>query len=71
MPKPVQDMVANIGEIFSTIVNVAGAVWDGIANIAKSVWHAITEFVSYAIDKIKPIIKSVLEFFKNAWDGFG
>lgn len=69
MPKPVQDMVANIGEIFSTIVNVAGAVWDGIANIAKSVWHAITEFVSYAIDKIKPIIKSVLEFFKNAWDG--
>lgn len=69
MPKPVQDMVANIGEIFSTIVNVAGAVWDGIANIAKSVWHAITEFVSYAIDKIKPVIKSVLEFFKNAWDG--
>ena len=69
MPKPVQDMVANIGEIFSTIVDVAGAVWDGIANIAKSVWHAITEFVSYAIDKIKPVIKSVLEFFKNAWDG--
>ena len=69
MPKPVQDMVANIGEIFSTIVDVAGAVWDGIANIAKSVWHAITKFVSYAIDKIKPIIKSVLEFFKNAWDG--
>lgn len=69
MPKPVQDMVANIGEIFSTIVDVAGAVWDGIADIAKSVWHAITEFVSYAIDKIKPVIKSVLEFFKNAWDG--
>lgn len=69
MPKPVQEMVANIGEIFSTIVDVAGAVWDGIANIAKSVWHAITEFVSYAIDKIKPVIKSVLEFFKNAWDG--
>lgn len=69
MPKPVQDMVANIGEIFSTIVDVAGAVWDGIANIAKSVWHAITEFVSFAIDKIKPVIKSVLEFFKNAWDG--
>lgn len=69
MPKPVQDMVANIGEIFSTIVDVAGAVWDGIANIAKSVWHAITKFVSYAIDKIKPVIKSVLEFFKNAWDG--
>lgn len=69
MPKPVQEMVANIGEIFSTIVDVAGAVWDGIANIAKSVWHAITEFVSSAIDKIKPVIKSVLEFFKNAWDG--
>ncbi|WP_163598478.1 tape measure protein [Moraxella catarrhalis] len=69
MPKPVQEMVANIGEIFSTIVDVAGAVWDGIANIAKSVWHAITEFVSYAIDKIKPVIKSVAEFFKNAWDG--
>lgn len=69
MPKPVQEMVANIGEIFSTIVDVAGAVWDGIANIAKSVWHAITEFVSYAIDKIKPVIKSVLEFFKNAWNG--
>lgn len=69
MPKPVQDMVANIGEIFSTIVDVAGVVWGSIANIAKSVWHAITEFVSYAIDKIKPVIKSVLEFFKNAWDG--
>ncbi len=69
MPKPVQEMVANIGEIFSTIVDVAGAAWDSIANIAKSVWHAITEFVSSAIDKIKPVIKSVLEFFKNAWDG--
>ena len=69
MPKPVQDMVANIGEIFSTIVDVAGAVWDGITDIAKAVWGKITEFVSYAIDKIKPVIKSVLEFFKNAWDG--
>lgn len=69
MPEPVQQMVANIGEIFSTIVDVAGAVWDGIADIAKSVWNKITEFVSFAIDKIKPIIKSVLEFFKNAWDG--
>lgn len=68
MPQPVQDMVANIGTIFSTLVSVAQMVWDSIVATAKwvsdgivSAWQGLVGMVSTIWGEIKSVVTAVID----------
>lgn len=68
MPKPVQQMVANIGTIFSTLVSVAQTVWDSIVAAAKwvsdgivSAWQGLVGMVSAIWGEIKSVVTAVID----------
>lgn len=72
MPAPVQEMVANIGSIFSGIATVASAAWAGITAVAKTVfsavvavWQGLSSAVSSAWQSIVSVASSVWNSVKS------
>lgn len=72
MPAPVQEMVANIGSIFSGIATIASAVWSGITAVAKTVfsavvavWQGLSSAVSSAWQGIVSVASSVWNSVKS------
>ncbi|OPH38227.1 phage tail tape measure protein [Moraxella equi] len=68
MPQPVQDMVANIGTIFNTLVSVAQTVWDSVIATAKwvsdgivSAWQGLVSTVSAIWGEVKSVITAVID----------
>lgn len=72
MPAPVQEMVANIGSIFSGIATIASSAWSGITAVAKSVfdavvavWQGLSSAVSSAWQDIVGVASSVWDSVKS------
>lgn len=72
MPAPVQEMVANIGSIFSGIATIASAAWAGITAVAKTVfsavvaiWQGLSSAVSSAWQGIVGVASSVWNSVKS------
>ncbi|WP_432481021.1 phage tail tape measure protein [Moraxella sp. ZY200743] len=73
MPAPVQEMVANIGSIFSGIASIASAAWSGITAVAQTVfsavvaaWQGLSSAVSSAWQGIVSVATSVWDSVKSA-----
>ncbi|OOS24228.1 phage tail tape measure protein [Moraxella pluranimalium] len=73
MPAPVQEMVANIGSIFSGIATIASAAWSGVTAVAKTVfsavvavWQGLSSAVSSAWQGIVGVASSVWNSVKSA-----
>ncbi|UXZ04548.1 phage tail tape measure protein [Moraxella nasicaprae] len=73
MPAPVQEMVANIGSIFSGIATIASTAWAGITAVAKTafsavvaVWQGLSSAVSSAWQGIVSVATSVWNSVKSA-----